>query len=76
MKLKASENQIGGEHYKKMAIQPTEFSHKNNLGFIQGNIVKYICRYKFKNGIEDIKQPLKGSRISFILLTDHGKARA
>lgn len=48
--------QVGGEHYKNFAIQPVEFIHKNNLGFIVGNIIKYICRYKDKNGIEDLKK--------------------
>jgi hypothetical protein len=51
---KASETQIGGSHYSNMAIQPIEFIHKNKLSFIQGNIVKYVCRYKSKGGIEDL----------------------
>ena len=48
--------QIGGNHYKDMAIQPIEYTMKNNLNFCQGNIVKYISRYKSKNGIEDLKK--------------------
>ena len=51
---KASETQIGGSHYSEMAIQPIEFIHKNGLSFIQGNVIKYVCRYKSKNGIEDL----------------------
>jgi len=47
-------NQIGGNHYKDMAIQPIEFTMKNNLNFCQGNIIKYACRYKAKNGKEDL----------------------
>ena len=39
-----------------MAIQPIEFIHKNNLSFIQGNIIKYVCRYKSKGGIEDLQK--------------------
>lgn len=54
--IKASETQIGGNHYSDMAIQPTEFIHKNNLSFIQGNIIKYVCRYKSKGGIEDLNK--------------------
>ncbi|RKZ99858.1 MAG: hypothetical protein DRQ42_06855 [Gammaproteobacteria bacterium] len=46
--------QVAGDHYKKMRIQPIEFIQKNNLGFIEGNIVKYICRHQNKNGAEDI----------------------
>jgi hypothetical protein len=54
--MKAKDTQIGGNHYNKYAIQPTEFIHKNNIGFIEGNILKYIIRYKDKNGIEDLKK--------------------
>lgn len=50
------DTQIGGDHYKKMAIQPTEYIAKNGLGYIEGNIIKYISRYKSKNGLEDLKK--------------------
>ena len=50
------DKQVGGSHYKNMQIQPLEFTHKNNLNFCQGNIVKYACRYKNKNGVEDLKK--------------------
>ena len=53
---KASKIQIGGSHYSEMAIQPIEFIHKNNLSFIQGNIIKYVCRYKSKGGIQDLNK--------------------
>ncbi len=53
---KASETQIGGSHYSDMAIQPIEFIHKNGLSFIQGNVIKYVCRYKSKGGIEDLNK--------------------
>lgn len=46
---KALDNQVGGDHYKKMKIQPIEFIVANKLDFIQGCIVKYACRYKDKN---------------------------
>jgi len=48
--------QVGGSHYKSMTIQPIEFCFKNNLNICQSNIIKYICRYKTKNGIEDLKK--------------------
>lgn len=48
--------QVGGSHYKDMAIQPIEFILKNKLGFCEGNILKYVCRYKNKNGVEDLKK--------------------
>ena len=53
---KASEIQIGGGHYAKYKIQPTEFIHKNEIPFIEGNIIKYVLRHRDKNGIEDLKK--------------------
>lgn len=50
------EKQVGGNHYKGFVIQPVEFIYKNNIPFIEGNILKYILRYKQKNGIEDLKK--------------------
>ncbi len=46
--------QEGGGHYKNHGIQPLEYTMKNNLSFCEGNVVKYISRYKSKNGIEDL----------------------
>jgi len=48
--------QVGGDHYASKAIQPVEFIHANELGFMEGNIVKYIVRHKEKGGAEDIKK--------------------
>lgn len=55
-KEKAIDKQVGGNHYKNFKIQPIEFTVGNNLGFIEGSIIKYICRYENKNGIEDLKK--------------------
>jgi len=48
--------QVGGDHYSKMAIEPIEFIVQNGLGYIEGNVIKYISRYKNKNGLEDLKK--------------------
>ena len=50
------EKQVGGSHYKNFYIQPYEFISKNELSFFQGNVIKYVCRYRFKNGIEDLEK--------------------
>ncbi len=52
----ATDIQIGGNHYKDMTIQPIDFIMANNLSFCQGNVIKYICRYKNKNGIQDLQK--------------------
>jgi len=48
--------QVGGEHYKNSTIQPIEYIFKNDLGFCEGNVIKYVTRYKNKNGVEDLKK--------------------
>ncbi len=47
-------NQTGGSHYSEMAIQPIDYIEQNNFGFHEGNIIKYVSRYKNKNGVEDL----------------------
>ena len=53
---KASSGQIGGSHYNKYTIQPSEFIHRNGIGFLEGNVIKYVVRHKDKNGLEDLKK--------------------
>lgn len=50
------DKQVGGDHYKNMAIQPLEFIVANGLDFVSGCVVKYVVRYKLKNGVEDLKK--------------------
>ena len=65
--MKAKDIQIGGDHYRHFAIQPTEYIMKNNLGFAEGNAIKYITRYKVKGGIEDLQK----AKHYIDLLIDH-----
>lgn len=48
--------QVGGNHYKDMKIQPAQFAMENNLDYLQGNAIKYICRHKSKNGLQDLEK--------------------
>ena len=48
--------QVGGSHYKDQAIQPIEFIHANKLGFCEGNVVKYVTRWRNKNGLADLEK--------------------
>jgi hypothetical protein len=52
--MKSLKKQIGGNHYKKYKIQPIEFILKNNIGFCEANIIKYVLRFKEKGGVEDL----------------------
>ena len=49
------QNQIGGDHYSKLAIQPVEYITRNGLGFVEGSVIKYVTRHRSKGGAEDIK---------------------
>ena len=48
--------QIGGTHYSSKAIQPVQFIHANDIGFCEGNVIKYVSRWKDKGGLEDLKK--------------------
>lgn len=50
------EIQIGGDHYKDVKIQPIEYIHANNLNYSEGCIVKYITRWRNKNGVQDLEK--------------------
>lgn len=52
----ALNKQVGGNHYKQFAIQPVEFINANNLSYMVGNVIKYVTRYPFKNGINDLEK--------------------
>jgi len=54
--VKATDQQVGGNHYKGYAIQPIHFIMENDLGFCEGNILKYITRWKDKGGVEDLRK--------------------
>ena len=56
--------QEGGGHYKNRGIQPLEYTMQNNLSFCEGNVVKYISRYKSKNGIEDLAKVIHYALLS------------
>lgn len=48
--------QVGGGHYKTMVIQPVEYITKNNLGYCEANVVKYISRWRDKGGKKDLEK--------------------
>jgi len=53
---KARDKMIGGEHYRQGGIQPIEYIHANNLSFCEGNVVKYITRWRHKDGLKDLEK--------------------
>ena len=57
----ARDSQIGGDHYRKLAIQPWDameewMTVEQFTGFLQGNIIKYIVRFREKGGVADLQK--------------------
>jgi hypothetical protein len=48
--------QVAGNHYKDLAIQPVEYIHANGIGYFEGNVIKYVSRWRNKNGIKDLEK--------------------
>lgn len=54
----AIKRQVGGTHYNRYAIQPIDFIIANKLDWCEANAVKYITRWKDKNGVEDLRKAI------------------
>ena len=54
----ALNKQVGGSHYRDKGIQPIIYIHANDLGFCEGNVVKYVTRWREKNGVADLKKAI------------------
>lgn len=63
--------QVGGAHYKEMAIEPLEFILVNELPFAEGSIVKYVSRWRKKGGVQDLEK----ARHLLDVLIEHEKGR-
>lgn len=55
----ASDNQVGGDHYRAKKIQPwtameSWLGSEQFEGYLRGNVIKYVARYPEKNGLEDL----------------------
>ena len=54
--MSAYKKQVGGKHYLKYKIQPSEFVIENRLLYPEGNVIKYILRHQNKGGKEDLEK--------------------
>ena len=52
----ANDTQVAGTHYKNKAIQPWDYIVSNNIGYLEGNVIKYVSRWKDKGGIDDLRK--------------------
>ena len=68
------EDNINPEHYGNSGIDVIDFCQTNNLDFMQGNVIKYITRYRKKNGLEDVRKAVE--YINRILANEYPKYEA
>ena len=54
--MSANQHQVGGSHYAQKAIQPWDYIVTNNLGYLEGNVVKYVSRWRDKGGVDDLRK--------------------
>lgn len=53
--------QVGGDHYRCLPIQPVDIIHANGLGFIEGSVIKYVCRHRSKGDNRDLLEKFSGA---------------
>lgn len=56
--MSALKRQVAGDHYSGFEIQPVEFIHRNKLGFLEGCVIKRVCRWRAKDGIQDLQKAI------------------
>jgi len=54
--MSANDTQVGGNHYAKQGIQTLDYIAANEIGYFEGNVIKYVSRWKQKGGIEDLRK--------------------
>jgi len=53
--VSANEKQVGGRHYQT-TVQCWDYITENEIPYLEGNVIKYVSRWRTKNGIEDLKK--------------------
>jgi len=74
--MSALQQQVGGNHYRAKGIQPIEYIHANNLGFCEGNVVKYVTRWKDKGGESDLRKAIHYLELLIQLETEQSQPDA
>lgn len=67
MDKESLKTQVGGSHYSSMAMQPIELIAQLKCSFFQANIIKYISRFKSKNGKQDIEKSIHYAQLAIDL---------
>jgi hypothetical protein len=75
-KQSALNKQVSGDHYKDKGIQPIIYIHANNLGFCEGNVVKYVTRWREKGGEADLRKAIHYIELLIQLETEQSQPHA
>lgn len=67
--MSSFDEQVGGDHYKRLKIQPLEYALANNLGICEHAVIKYVSRWRDKGGADDL---LKAKHYIELLLEFEG----
>ena len=54
--MSANDIQISGDHYKDKAIQPWDYIVANGIPYLEGNVIKYVSRWRDKGGVNDLRK--------------------
>jgi hypothetical protein len=54
--MSALDIQVAGTHYKALPIQPVQYIQANNIPYMEGNVVKYVSRWRTKGGMDDLRK--------------------
>jgi hypothetical protein len=52
--MNQNDRQVAGDHYKKLEIQTWDYITANDIGYMEGNVIKYVTRWKDKGGLKDL----------------------
>jgi hypothetical protein len=74
--VSALDKQVSGSHYKDKGIQPIIYIHANNLGFCEGNVVKYVTRWREKGGVADLRKAIHYIELLIQLETEQSQPHA
>lgn len=60
---KILDKQVGGDHYKNLAIHPVVYNYKNNIPAIESSIIRYATRHREKNKEQDVEKIIHYAKI-------------
>lgn len=69
--VSALRHQVGGHHYNELPIQSVEFMQRNALGYCAGNVIKYVCRHRSKNGAQVLRKAIH--YLELLLAIEYGE---